>query len=482
MTGRDGFLQILRAEWTKLRSVRRWSLTLLIGFVLTVGLGLMAAAGTRSDANTQNPRPFQVSFDNRAVVDNFGFAHRPLSGDGTLTAHLASQTDSHEWAGAGLVVKESLEPGTRYAALVVTPRHGLRLRANFATDTPVGGGGPRWLRLIRSGSTVTGYESADGATWRAVGTVNLAALPPTVQVGLVVYSPERSEIERQGGTTYSGSVSTNGLATFDNVRLDGSSTGDWTGDNVGTAFTKKDVPGVPSNLTRSGDRFTLVGSGDVGPAPPADDPVQTALFGVVIGVIAFIALGVLYVTSEYKAGMIRTTLAVSRGRGRVLAAKAVLLGLATLAIGLAATATTFLLTQPMLRRHGYAPPAFDYVSLVDGPVLRAVVGSAGFMALMAIVGLGLGTVLRHGAAAITAGVVLVVLPVFAAVPLPTAAATWLMYLTPTGGLAIQRALPPTPTLAEPWSWISPWTGFATVCAYAAAALAGAYVLLRRRDA
>ena len=57
-----------------------------------------------------------------------------------------------------------------------------------------------------------------------------------------------------------------------------------------------------------------------------------------------------------------------------------------------------------------------------------------------------------------------------------------MLLTPRGGFATQRALPPTNLLAEPWSMISPWAGLGVVCAYTAAALGLAYWLLRRRDA
>jgi hypothetical protein len=198
--------------------------------------------------------------------------------------------------------------------------------------------------------------------------------------------------------------------------------------------------------------------------------------------MALIPLGALYVTSEYRRGMIRTTLALSRGPGRTLAAKTVVLGLTILVLGLVGTVAAYLITQPLLRSRGYSPPAYDYPSLSDPPVLRAVVGSAVLLALMAVFSMAVGVIMRRSAGAITAVIVLVVLPVFASTALPLTAAKWMMYLTPTGGLAIQRAMPPSDVLAEAWSTINPWLGFGAVCAYTAVALGAAFVLLRRRDA
>lgn len=486
MTGRDGFRQLLRAEWTKLRSVGRWRITALVGVALTVGFGVLASASSSTDINRDDRRPFDVSFDGHPVVDTFTFVHRPLSGDGSVTARVLSQSASHEWAGAGLVVKESLTPGSRYAQLVVTPRHGLRWRADFATDVEVGAGGaPRWLRLTRSGTSVTAAESGDGATWRDVGTLTLAGLPSTVEVGLVVYSPGRLVVVRSAGATSAGENPTTGEAAFDNVRLDGATpaSADWRADRVGRTFAKVD-PGSDGQprMTAAGGTFTVTGSGDVGPSPPSDDPVQVNLFGVLVGAITFMALGALFVTSEYRRGMIRTTLAASRGRGRTLAAKAIVLGAVTFALGLFSAVVAFLVGQPLSRSRGFGPPAFPVHSLAEPVVWRALVGSALFLAVMAVFGLAVGAAMRRSVAAITTVVVVLVLPIFVSATLPVTPAKWLMYLTPTGGLALQRVLPPTDVLVEPWSAIRPGAGLAVVCAYAVVALAGAYLLLRRRDA
>jgi len=108
-----------------------------------------------------------------AVLQN---EHRTLSGDGTVTAQVLSQSsDSQSWAGAGLMVKDGIQPGARYAAIMVTHGHGVRLGANFGSDRAgAASGAPRWLRLVRAGTTITGYESADGTSWHRVGTVTVA--------------------------------------------------------------------------------------------------------------------------------------------------------------------------------------------------------------------------------------------------------------------------------------------------------------------
>ncbi len=340
-----------------------------------------------------------------------------------------------------------------------------------------------WLRLTRAGEDITGYESADGVSWRAIGTVRLRGLPAAVEVGLFVSSPPKVKVVRQSGGTMSGEEATIGEATFDQVSLDAEerlTPQPWRGDDVNSGFPSKVA--VNSALTESGGTFRLVGSGEIGPDPPDDDVVQMSLVGVLVGLMAIVAVGALFVTSEYRRGMIRTTLAATRGRGRMLAAKAIVLGLATFAVGLVGTVAALLLTGPLLRAGGWRPPAFPYVSLLDGPVLRAVLTTSAFLAAIAVLSLAVGSIMRHSAGAITTVIVLVILPVFASFSLPVGPARWLMLLTPTGGFATQRAKPPTNTLAEPWSMISPWAGLGVVCAYAAVALALAYWLLRRRDA
>jgi hypothetical protein len=155
----------------------------------------------------------------------------------------------------------------------------------------------------------------------------------------------------------------------------------------------------------------------------------------------------------------------------VLAAKALVLGAAALAAGAAAGFGAFLLSAPVLRSNGVDP-----ASLADGPVLRAVAGTAALVAVVAVFSLGVATILRRSAAAITLVLLLLLLPQLLATGLPLSAARWLERLTPAAGFAIQQTVPRYDTA------IGPWTGFGVLCGYAAAALALALWLLRRRDA
>jgi hypothetical protein len=499
-----GFGRLVRAEWTKLRSVRRWVLAMAAVVLLSVGFSLFSASASGTDVN-EHPN-FVVGPDGRPVSDQFGFVHQELSGDGSITARVVSQENSHEWAGAGLMVKDGVRSGSRYAAVMVTPAHGVRLSANYSTNVAGSGadgeGAPRWLRLTRAGDSVTGYESTDGTDWREVGSVGVGGLPATVEIGLFVSSPEAVKVERRAGGTAVAEHSTTGRATFDNVRVESAQPAPaaWTGQIVhhpGLPDAPEAVgePGAPDPpqvdkprrpetfpWSESNGVFTVSGSGAIGPREPPDDVVQAALFGVFAGIIVIAALGVLFITSEFKRGLIRTTFAASPRRGRVLAAKALVLGVTAFGLGLVASVASFLLGLPLLRDSGFTPPAFPTPSLAEWPVLLAVVGTAAFVALVALFGLGVGAILRHSAGAITAVLVLLILPTFVALMLPTTGALWLMRLTPAGGFAIQRAKPPTDWLAEPWSWIGPWNGIGVVCAYAAAALAVGAWLLRRRDA
>jgi ABC-type transport system involved in multi-copper enzyme maturation permease subunit len=536
---RAGFSQLLLAEWTKLRSVRRWVAGILAAVVLTVLISLLAAAGSGTDANQSGE--FTAGPDGQPVLDDFRFVHRQLSGDGSITARVRDQRARHEWAAAGVMIKEAARSGAPYAAMVVTAEHGIRLRSNFTTDRGVGTGtAPRWLRLTRLGASVTGYESTDGVAWHEVGTVDLRGLPQTAEVGLFVMSPRAVRLERQAGSTSVAFMSTESTATFDNVRVaasarrppplpwitedvgnvgngkvypggrggkdggggtaeprgtsepQGTAEGRGTADGRGTAEaggtggggdTAENVrtaePGAVTDVTGA---LTVTGSGEIAPNPPDDDIVSISLIGVFVGLMVVGAVGVLFTTSEYKRGMIRTTFAASPRRGRVLAAKAIVIGAATFAAGLVASFAAFLLAQPILRGNGFAPPAFPPPSLSDPSVLRAVVGAAAFLAVVAVFGLGVGTILRRSAVAITIVIVILIVPTIAGGFLPLTASRILMLATPASGFAILRAKAPTSTLVEPWASINPWVGFAIPCAYAALTLALAAWLLRRRDA
>jgi ABC-type transport system involved in multi-copper enzyme maturation permease subunit len=471
MTGRDGFTQVLRGELTKLVTVRStvWCVLATIG--LTVLLTTLATSVGSTNAN-EGPR----------FVDEFHFVHQPLTGDGTVTAHVVSQERSQEWAKAGIMIKAGAANGAPYAAIMVTPDHGVRLQSTFDTDISGNGGTvPRWLRLTRTGASVAGFESTDGNSWRQVGTVNVGALPASAEAGLFVSSPPKIEtVKTNGGNETRGSA-TQGAAVFDNVSGTSLTPGRWTDDTV------RPPGGDPlANEGRSAEeagRFTVVGSGDVAgygiaswQPPGNDDIVANSLGGVQVGLMAVVALGVLFGTSEFKTGTIRTTFAASPRRARVLVAKALVLGGSVFLAGLFASVIAFLIGQRNMRRHGYEPPAYPYVSLTDGPALRAIIGSALFLAVLAVFSLGIGTIRRRTVGAIVVVLALVVVPQILAPVMSLNAEVWINRLTPVAGLAIQR------TTERFDDAIAPWAGLAVLAAYAAVAFGFALWQLRKRDA
>src|SRR6516225_9609065 len=81
MAGHDSFAHLVRAEWTKFRTVRGWVIGMIVAGLITVLLGYVTAAGSQSSCNG-HPCDFinPVGPGGEAVVDSFYFVHRPLSG------------------------------------------------------------------------------------------------------------------------------------------------------------------------------------------------------------------------------------------------------------------------------------------------------------------------------------------------------------------------------------------------------------------
>ena len=474
LPGRDGFGSTLRAEWTKLTSLRSTAWCLAAFISLTVLLSTWFVSSSKFFGGDL-PQP----------TDDFGFVHRPMSGDGSMVARVASQRDSHPWAKAGIIVKDGLTGGSPYAAMMVTPGHGVRWETSFTTD--VAGhpeSAPTWLRLTRSGQTIAGYESTDGVGWYRVGSVVLDGLPATAEVGLFVTSPLSFEYVQGGGATSISVTQTVGNAVFDHVDLTPATTTGWayaTVAPVPRAGQPQRRPG-PGGLSQADGAFSVTGTGDIAwygipsyERPDARDLVRDSLQGVQIGLLVAIVLGVLAATGEYKTGLIRSTLAATPRRGRLLAAKAIVVGAVVFAAGLAACAIAFALAQPILRRRGMRPPAYAYRSLAEPEVLRAVIGTAAVLALLAVLGLAVGVLLRRPSRAIPLMIGVVLVPQLVGAQLSLGADQWLRRLTPAAGLAIQETVHRFDTA------ITPSGGLAVLTAYTATAMALAIWLLRRRD-
>ena len=511
-TGHAGFGRTLLSEWTKLHSVRRWIVGLLAAPVLTVLVSLLAASA--SHVSTDGEGPVIVGPDGQRVQDRFHFVHQPLTGDGTVVIRVvsadvefrvprgeggdarAAEVHRPEWAKAGIMIKDGLTPGSRYAAVMVTPSHGVRLQSNYTTDIAgPAATAPTWLKLKRSGTSIAAFQSADGVSWTRVGTVTVAGLPQTVEVGPFVASPGATLMRRQFGSTSVIEFTTRNRGVFDQLKVEPAAASqqpaEWQDEIVGAIDPpegmemKKDEP---PGAEWTGDRLTMLGSGDIAPNAMPDDMIRQSLSGVYVGLMAIVAVAVLFITAEYKRGMVRTTFTASPGRGRVLVAKALVMGGVTFVIGLVASTAALLVARPLLRKNGYKPPLFPDWSLTDGPVLRTIVGTALVLAMIAVFSLALGSVLRRSAGAVSAVIVLIVLPQIIATALPLPAALWLMRLTPAAGFSVQQTTPHYEQVSricvpeDGCSYDQPWAGFGVLCAYALVTLAVAIWMLRRRDA
>jgi ABC-type transport system involved in multi-copper enzyme maturation permease subunit len=192
----------------------------------------------------------------------------------------------------------------------------------------------------------------------------------------------------------------------------------------------------------------------------------------------------MFFTAEYRRGLIRTTLAASPGRGAVVAAKAVVAGAVAFVAALLASITCVLFSVPRFRAEGlYVLPVSALTEV------RVLAGTAAMVAVAAAFAVGLGAIFRRSAAAITVAIAAIVLPFLLSVTvLPNGAADWLLRVSPAAGFAIEQSIPHYSQLttvyspAGGWYPLPPLAGFAVLCAYAAAALVLATVLLRRRDA
>jgi hypothetical protein len=527
--GRDDFPHLLRAEWTKFRTVRGWVIAMIASAALTA-LAVVALAAAASGTNDPSANPGgPYGPGGEAVTDSFYFVHQSLDGNGTVTARVTSLTGSllpgqvpnggpvpqgpQPWSKAGIIIKASTTPGSAYAAVMATPGHGVRMQWNFTGDTAgrpgaVSAASPRWLRLTRSGDTITGYDSADGSHWSKIGTVTLAGLPSTVQAGLFVASPQYIAASQSFAGNNWAPLGTQATGGFDRVSLAGGQPGaPWRASQVGSLSHAAGPtgPGCPAQqqgsvcigkqhvqaggLARSGGMFRLhTNGGDIAPYVSVTDPLGTVLKGTALGLIAVIALGALFVTAEYRRGLIRTTLTVSPRRGRVLVAKAIVIGAVTFVAGLAGAAIAVPIAERKLSSGGWSSSVYPVWSLTSAHGLQIVAGTAGLLAVAAILALSVGAVLRRSAGAIAAVVVLVIVPLILGVILPQGPADWVLRLTPAAAFGVQQGMPQYQQVMHtcmPYNGcfpLAPWTGFAVSCAWAVAALAFSVYLLRRRDA
>jgi ABC-type transport system involved in multi-copper enzyme maturation permease subunit len=377
---------------------------------------------------------------------------------------------------------------------MATGGHGVRMQYDYTHDTAGPSGkvsqeSPRWLRLVRSGDSLTGSTSIDGSHWTKVGHAKLPGLARTVQAGLFATSPEAKQ-DTAAGAGFSPAVAT---GAFGRPGLTGGwSRGAWSGTQVGgDAGTSGSYTNTAKGgFTRTeGGGFAVTGAGDIapvvgGPVMGVGFSVENFLVGTFAGLIVVIAVGTVFITGEYRRGLLRTTMAATPLRGRVLAAKALVAGGVALAIGLVAAAITVPIGERGARGRG-----FHVFPVTSATEVRVMAGTGLLCAAAAVLALGVGALLRRGGTAVALVIASIVPPFLLATSgvLPPGVSEWLLRVTPAAGFAIQQTLPryaQVLSVYEPSTGyypLAPWAGLAVLCGYAAFAFGLAVVRLRGRD-
>lgn len=176
----------------------------------TADVGAVAAAGSANYSNGT----FTLTASGADVydfADEFRFVYQSYSGNVTVTARVGSLTNTNAWAKAGVMIRESLNANSTNIAMLLTPSNGFNFQyrnGNGAGSSSTGnasGSIPNWVRITRSGNTITGFRSTDGTTWTQTGSVTIT-LPSSVYVGFFA-------------TSHNDGVLT--TATFTNVAVSG---------------------------------------------------------------------------------------------------------------------------------------------------------------------------------------------------------------------------------------------------------------------
>lgn len=175
---------------------------------ISTDVGSTAIAGSAYD-NTGTFTVLGEGSDIWGTADQFHYVYRSMSGDGMIIARVATQQNTAGWAKAGVMIRETTAAGSAHAMMVVTPSNGTALQWRATTggsssnSNTTGFVAPYWVKLVRSGNTLTGYRSANGTTWtqQSSATIPMAA---SVDVGLAVDSANTSTLN---------------TSTFDNISL-----------------------------------------------------------------------------------------------------------------------------------------------------------------------------------------------------------------------------------------------------------------------
>ncbi len=164
---------------------------------------------------------------NNVEADEFHFAYKMFTGAGSIIARVESVENTNNWAKAGVMIRETLDPDSAHAFACVTPASGVAAQARPSTGgtsintNETGITAPHWVKLERSiGGTFTVSHSTNGSAWVPV----TGASPQTIQMGANVYI---------GLALTSHDAALTCQAVFSNVTTSGNVTGLWTNQDIG---------------------------------------------------------------------------------------------------------------------------------------------------------------------------------------------------------------------------------------------------------
>jgi regulation of enolase protein 1 (concanavalin A-like superfamily) len=170
------------------------------------------------------------------VSDQFRFVYKSLKGNGSIVARVDAVANTNEWSKAGVMIRETVDPGSTHAfnSVTPTPSHGISFQRRLvtgqvSTNTDVDTAGPYWVKLTRTGSTFTAQWSVDGTTWVDITVTPAVSITMAndVYIGLAV-------------TSHAADVVCG--AKFSNVSTTGGVSGSWQVAEIGATQVQGNIP------------------------------------------------------------------------------------------------------------------------------------------------------------------------------------------------------------------------------------------------
>ena len=227
---KQGFARYSEAELT-LKAPRDWTdenvaeLSIwLRGYPASTGSFIESPAGTYTMTGSGTDI-WDIGPSGGPYHDEFHFAYKMLTGAGSIVARVQSVQETNVWAKAGVMIRESLEPGSVHATMVVTPASGISFQRRTATDdisyhtTTADIVAPYWVKIERDlAGNFTASSSTNGTTWTMQGLPENIPMGSNVFVGLAL-------------TSHDAALTCE--AVFTNVTTTGNVTGQWTNQDIG---------------------------------------------------------------------------------------------------------------------------------------------------------------------------------------------------------------------------------------------------------